>query len=264
MAKRWFSGVAQVRDERPLAAVPRPIRRALMLVLLVQVAFHAMAPSPDASVEALRAPPDRHIHEVSALGEPVFVAKLTNLWLQAHDHQPGVSIPYAHLDYQLVRAWLARILALDARGQYPLMAASRLYGALRDPLKQRVMFEFVHAEFRKDPAVRWPWLAHAALTTKYQLEDLPAALSYARTLTEYGRHHPEIPFWARDLSVLLLEDMCELEAAKVLLGGMMADGRLDDPHERQFLENKLQQLKATETCTQPDLRARTVNPTRSQ
>ena len=58
--------------------------------------------------------------------------------------------------------------------------------------------------------------------------------------------------------------MCELEAAKVLLGGMMADGRLDDPHEWQFLENKLQQLKATETCTQPDLRARTVNPTRSQ
>ena len=151
MAKRWFSGVVQVRDERPLAAVPRPIRRALMLVLLVQVAFHAMAPSPDASVEALRAPPERHIHEVSALGEPVFVAKLTNLWLQAHDHQPGVSIPYAHLDYQRVRAWLARILALDARGQYPLMAASRLYGALRHPLKQRVMFEFVHAEFRKDP-----------------------------------------------------------------------------------------------------------------
>ena len=36
--------------------------------------------------------------------------------------------------------------------------------------------------------------------------------------------------------------MNELEAAKVMLGGMLAAGRIRDPEERRFLQGRLEEL----------------------
>ena len=41
----------------------------------------------------------------------------------------------------------------------------------------------------------------------------------------------------------ILEQMNELEAAKVMLGGLLATGRIRDPEERRFLEGRLQLLE---------------------
>jgi hypothetical protein len=37
--------------------------------------------------------------------------------------------------------------------------------------------------------------------------------------------------------------MDELEAAKVMLGGLLATGRIRDPEERRFLQGKLEELE---------------------
>jgi hypothetical protein len=37
--------------------------------------------------------------------------------------------------------------------------------------------------------------------------------------------------------------MNELEAAKIMLGGLLASGRLQDPGERRFLKERLDELE---------------------
>ena len=45
------------------------------------------------------------------------------------------------------------------------------------------------------------------------------------------------------MEIFILEDMNELEAAKVMLGGLLATGRIRDADERRFLEEKLAELE---------------------
>jgi len=104
------------------------------------------------------------------------------------------------------------------------------------------MLEFLHAEYLKDPNRRWAPLAHAALLAKHRLRDLPLARRYASAI---ARHTTDdsVPLWAKQMEIFILEDMNELEAAKIMLGGLLATGRIRDPSERRFLEGRLQELE---------------------
>ena len=87
------------------------------------------------------------------------LSQALSLYLQAFDNQPGISIPFASLDYSRVSAWLKAALLLDAAAQYPLMMASHLYGQVPEESKQRAMCEFVQQRFIENPNARWRWLA---------------------------------------------------------------------------------------------------------
>lgn len=228
--------------ERRIRAVPPTVIGLLAFALLAQVVWHGMRADLKAVAEALPEPPSAAALRLAAFGDPIIFAKTLMLWLQAHDNQPGVSIPFRTLDYARVQAWLDRILELDPKGQYPLLAASRVYAAVSDEGRKRQMLEFVYQKFFQDPDGRWRWLAHAAIVAKHQLKDPKLALKYAQAITDKARG-PEVPAWARDMSVIVLEDMGELEDAKFLLGGLIHSGRVTDPHEIRFLERKLEELE---------------------
>jgi hypothetical protein len=124
-----------------------------------------------------------------------------------------------------------------------LLAASRLYAEVPVPEKQRLMLDFVRDEFVSDPARRWPWMAHAVYIAKHRMKDKELALQYARALARY-RDEPAIPHWATQMHIFVLEDMGELESAKVLLGGLLDSGKISDPHEQAFLSRRLAALEA--------------------
>ncbi len=203
-----------------------------------------------AVARALPPPPSTEALRLASFGDPIVFAKTLMLWLQAHDNQPGVSIPFRALDYARVQSWLERILSLDPKGQYPLLAASRVYGAVSDEKRKRMMLEFVYRHFFEDPDRRWRWLAHAAIVAKHQLDDQNLALKYARAITDKARGE-EVPAWARDMSVIVLEDMGEIDDAKFLIGGLIHSGRITDPHELRFLEQKLKELEEKSNSPQP-------------
>ena len=169
------------------------------------------------------------------------LAKLLILRLQAHDNQPGMSIPFMDLDYGRVAGWLDAIIDLDPRTDYPLLAAARLYGSVPDPGRQRVMFDFVHRRFLEDPGRRWPWLAHAAVLARHRLADPVLALRYARALTEHATG-PEVPASVRSMSAIIAADMGEVETARVLVAGLLASGRLTDPREIRLLAARLGEI----------------------
>jgi hypothetical protein len=236
------------REERALGEVPRWVLALLVAAFCAQVTWQALQPRPSARAEALGAPPAPALLRPLALGEPIAAAQLLTLYLQAFDNQPGISVPFLELDYARVSAWLATILELDPVGQYPLLMASQIYSQVPDAAKQRRMCEFVRREFDRDPDRRWRWLAHCAIVAKHRLGDVRLALSYADAIAQGARHASN---WARQMRIFILEDLGELEAAKVLLGGLLASGEVTEPKEVQFLMGRLKELEAAGKASSP-------------
>jgi hypothetical protein len=235
-----------VKTERPVSQVPRPVLALLALALCAQVAWQALQAKPVARADQLGAPPAPTLLRAVSLGEPIALAQLMTLYLQAFDNQPGVSIPFLQLDYARVMQWLDAILELDPAGQYPLLMASQLYSQVPDENKQRRMCDFVYRQFLRAPDLRWRWLAHCAIIIKHRLKDAQLALSYAEAITRDARHASG---WARQMRIFLLEDMGEREAATVLLGGLLAGGEVTDPAEVHFLTEQLKKLQGDENPT---------------
>jgi hypothetical protein len=46
------------------------------------------------------------------------------------------------------------------------------------------------------------------------------------------------------MEVFILEDMNELDAARIMLGGMLESGTIHDPAELRFLRQRLDELEA--------------------
>jgi len=228
--------------QRAVQSVPGWIRAALLAGLAAQLGVQALRPPPAATAQDLPPAPRAQALRAASLGEPTALSRLAMLYLQAYDLGAGNALPYQRLEYGRLVQWLRAILDTDPRSDYPLFAASRVYADVEDPAKCREMLAFVHQAFLEDPERRWQWLAHAALLAKHRLHDLPLARRYAADIQRLASG-PGIPLWAKQMEIFILEDMNELEAAKIMLGGLLASGRIDDPQERRFLQGRLEELE---------------------
>jgi hypothetical protein len=229
--------------ERAVSEVPRGVLWLLVLGLAAQIGLKAAQPRLEARAEDLPPAPAIGVLRLASFGDPVALAKGLMLYLQAFDYQSGSKVPYRDLDYVRLESWLARILELDPQGQYPLLAASRLYAEVPVESKQRSMLEFIYREFLLDPNRRWPWLAHATAIAKHRLHDLPLARRYAQAIGRYAVA-ASVPLWARQMEAFIAEDMDELETARLIVGGYLQSGSVKDPAELKFLEKHLKELEA--------------------
>jgi hypothetical protein len=213
-----------------------------VFAIICQVGIRAASwPSATAAVE-LPPAPSPQVLRLASFGEPQTLSRLAMLYLQAFDLGANNAVPYRELDYPRLIGWLRAILVLDPRSEYPLFSAARLYAEVPDPARSRLMLEFIYEQYLLDPERRWPWLAHAALLAKHRLHDLPLARRYAAAIDRHTKA-ADVPLWARQMEVFILEDMNELEAARVLLGGLLASGKIHDADEVRFLRQKLQELE---------------------
>jgi hypothetical protein len=229
-------------QQRSLAAVPRWLWTLLAASLATQLLLHAYAPAPGARAEDLPPAPSAAVLRLASFGEPEAAARIAMLYLQAFDLGGGNSLPYQRLDYSRLIDWLDAIVALDPRSQYALFCAARIYAEIPDPVRKREMLDFIYREFLADPNRRWPWLAHAALLAKHELKDLPLARRYAAAIDRYTTA-PDVPLWAKQMEIFILEDMNELEAARIMLGGLLASGKITDPGEARLLKQRLDELE---------------------
>lgn len=230
------------RDERPLGSLPPWLWLALAGALALQIGFRAWQPAAKIDPQDLPPAPPATVLRLAALGERAATGRLAMLYLQAFDYGATNPTPYRRLDYRRLLEWLHSILDLDPRSQYPLFAAARVYAETADEARARLMLGFIEREFLVDPDRRWPWLAHAALLAKHRLNDLALARRYAAEL-ERHTHAPDVPLWARHMEAFILEEMNELEAARIMLGGLLTSGAVRDPAEARFLAARLKALE---------------------
>lgn len=228
--------------ERPVSALPLWLLCSLALALLAQLLF-ALAPGSRLRHAADLPPaPTAPMIRAAAFGEPGALSRLAMLWLQSFDSGSTNQTAYRDLDYGRLIGWLDAIQDSDPRSHYPLFAAARIYAEVPDPARARQMLEFVYREYLKAPQRRWAALAHGALLAKHRLKDLPLARRYAAALQAVAQD-PAVPLWAKQMEVFILEDMNELEAARIMLGGLLAAGQVTDPGERRFLQGRLKELE---------------------
>jgi len=215
----------------------------LAVSLAAQVAWQARRDAGTVAPADLPPPPGATALRLASFGEAEAVARLTMIYLQSYDLGGANTTPYQKLDYRRLVDWLRSILELDPRSQYPLFAAARVYAETPDLARMRIALEFVHDEFLRDPNRRWPWLAHAALLAKHRLKDLPLARRYAHDLQRQTTAR-DVPLWAKQMEIFILEDMNELEAAKIMIAGLLETGAISDPAELRFLKQRLDELEA--------------------
>ena len=231
-------------NERAISHVPVLARAALALALVAQLAWQGTHPLVTVQPENLPGAPALSALRLASLGEPVALAKGLVLYLQSYDSQRGQIIAMRKLDYDRVQAWLGAALTLDPLAQYPLLLASRVYGEVKgDSDRQRQMLTFVRQQFDADPNRRWPWLAHAAVVARHQLKDLPLAREYASAIRLQATAD-SVPSWAKQMEILLLQDMNELETARVLLGALILSGQIKEEGELAFLKERLAEMEA--------------------
>jgi len=228
--------------DRPLADVPKPVIIFLLMALLLQLCWHSLQEPVVARAEDLPPPLATRTYVMSSFGEPIAASKFLNLWLQAFDNQPGASISFHQLNYPRLTQWLDTSLELDPRGHYPMLVAARVYGSVKDPEKQRIMMDYIFYKFNENPNKYWRWLAHAVVTAKHELKDNNLALKYANALAEKATGK-NVPYWARDMKIIVLEDMGEVEAAKILVGALIDSKEITDPYELNFLTQKIAVLE---------------------
>jgi len=229
--------------ERSVLDVPRPVLYALPLLLALQAGLRLSQPAHPPSAADLPTPPSAASVRLLSLDDPIPAAKLLMLYLQSFDYQSGTVVPFQNLDYERLERWLKLVLSLDPAGQYPLMAASRVYAEVPQLEKELRMLDFVYAEFFDDPEHRWPWVAHAAAIAKHRLKDMERARRYAHAIQEHARGE-SVPMWAKQMEAFILEDMNELEMARIMIGGFIASGQVKHPGELRFLEQRLKEIEA--------------------
>jgi hypothetical protein len=232
------------------ARVGKAVLGCLLCAFVLQVALRLTEPRPAATTATLPPAPGVLTLKGVAFGDPIALAQLLTLYLQAFDTQPGISVPFRDLDYPRLASWLRTLLALYPESQYPMLLAAQVYSQVPDAERTRQMLQFVYEEFDRDPVHRWRWLAHAVIVAKHRLNDPQLALRYAQALAQRA-NDPAVPSWARQMHIFLLEDLGEYEAARILLGGLLASGTITDPHEASFLTERLDILKSVEKSTTP-------------
>lgn len=231
-----------LEKDRPVRDVPVIVHVFLIVMLVTQLIWHSQQDRVAAEADDLPYPMSVRAYVMISMGEPIALSKILNLWLQAFDNQPGVSISFHQLDYHRLTKWLDTILELDPDGVYPMLVAARVYGSVTDRKRQRIMLDYIFFKFNENPNKHWRWLAHAIITAKHGLKDMELALKYAKALAEKATG-PHVPYWARDMHFIVLEDMGEVEAAKILVGGLIESGEITDIYELNFLTEKIRVLE---------------------
>ena len=174
------------------------------------------------------------------LGEKMAAAYSLLLHVQTIDAGTGIAL--RKLNYFEVQT-------LNPNSGYGLLMASRLFAEIADERKpkaeqhaqQQAMLDFVADEFAKSPNIHWPWMSHAVYVARHRMQDQTLALLYARQLRA-ATTTPPTPHWARQMEVFVLEDMNELDAAKVLLGGLLESGQYQDERDFALMSQRLAEM----------------------
>lgn len=192
-------------------------------------------------IKALTSAPSNYSQPFIEASDRSFAYRLLLFWLQQFDVQSGQYVSYRQLNYTRVIGWLDLLSRMEPESQYPMLLATRIYTKVADPDRKRLMLNYVFESYKLNPVKNWRWLAEATITAMHSLNDLELALVYATALA--NDNNREVPYWAKDLRLLILEGMGEVEQVKLLVGGLLANKTITDENEIRFLGILLNRLQ---------------------
>jgi hypothetical protein len=177
-----------------------------------------------------------------SLGSDRLMSYLLLLNVQLHDNQEGLHRKYTNINYTTLSHWLLSLYELNPHSDYPAFLATRVYSNVPDKARIRKMIDVVETLFQKNPQQHWRRMTEACLLAKHQLQDLNLALILAQKIHALPAEI-KLPFWARDMKLVLLDELGQYESAQLLISSLLQGGDIEDPDERRFLEFRLLKIQ---------------------
>ena len=225
--------------ERKLSQIPGFVIAGLTVFFIIQLSYHRLFQSPtSANYQKLDQPAEANYYQALSFGSDRLLSYLIMLSVQLHDNQKGKHLSYRHLDYEVLSNWLSTIYELNPRSDYPAFMATRIYSQVADKNKIYRMIKLVEALFENNPEQHWRRMTEACLLAKHKLKDLPYALELAKKISAIP-DEIVLPHWARDMKLVLLDELNQLESAQLLISSMLQSGEIKDPDEIRFLRSRL-------------------------
>ena len=228
---------------RKLSQVPVSLLVALIILGMVQVLYHHLFQrGVQAVYQPLSEPMPAEYYRAMSFGSDQLLSYAQLLRLQLHDNQKGQHVSYQRLDYDNLSKWLLTLSELNPHTDYPAFLAMRVYSQVKDEVKIRKLIEVTQQLFLLSPQLNWRRLSEACLLAKHQLKDLPLALTLAEQLAETPSS-VNMPHWARDMRLILLDELNQLESAQILISSMLHSGDIKDNDEIRFLQQRLLKIQ---------------------
>jgi hypothetical protein len=230
-------------QERDLKQLPPLLIFAFILTFILQVAHQQYSTSSlNASFTQLARPFSAGFYRSVAMGSDKLWSYLLLLKVQLHDNQRGRHENYKNLDYKTLSDWLLTLSRLNPDYDYPAFLAARVYSQVGDRDKIRDMISVIEQLFEQNPALHWRRMTEACLLAKHQLNDLDLALALAKKVASLPKSI-ELPYWARDMRLILLDDLNQLQSAQILISSMLQSGSITDTDELRFLKQRLLKIQ---------------------
>ena len=229
--------------QRKFSQLPVFIVAGFLLMLLLQLVYHHFyKTSLLPSFTQLSKPANAELYHSLAMGSDRLWSYLLLLKLQLHDNQKGRHVNYRQLDYQVLSQWLKTLSQLNPQSDYPAFLASRVYSQVDDPQKIRKMIDLIDDLFQRNPQQHWRRMTEACLLAKHRLKDLNLALQLAQKVAALPDTF-KLPFWARDMQLVLLDELNQNESAQLLISSLLQSGTIKDRDEIHFLQHRLLKIQ---------------------
>ena len=231
------------RQQRRFSELPLILIIGFILMLLFQfLSQHQDRKVEQNSFQQLHEPGPVEWYQLLSLGSERLSSYLMLLRIQLHDNQKGQQVSYTRLDFYHLRDWLLTLNQLNPESDYPAFLASRVDSSVNDPHKIQLMIDTVKQIFKPHPERHWRRMTEASLIAKHQLRDLPQALALAQQVADLPPTM-NLPFWARDMKLVLLDELGQKESAVLLISSLLQSGEIKDNDEKRFLEQRLLKIQ---------------------
>ncbi|OIQ89137.1 hypothetical protein GALL_289580 [mine drainage metagenome] len=210
----------------------------LLLAVAGQLAFQYAHRHLREAYVVLPAPPSALSLSASAFGDRQALFRLLGFEVQNFGDTGGHFTPLRDYDYGRLVQWLKLLDGLDSRSDYTLALAGLLFGQAPEPHRDAIIAAYMRDRAMQDPVKNWRWLAYAVFIARHRAKDIPLALSIAGDLT--GLRSAAVPVWARQLQAFTLASAGDDEAARDLMGAILASEVGASPEERQFMKSFIQ------------------------
>lgn len=193
-------------------------------------------------VEWLNVPPapSKAIASAAGLGDAQFAYRYYALQLQNAGDMGGRTQSLKNYNLQRIAEWLRLGSYLDPVSDVMPFLAAYYFGGVQEEAHDQLRPIVLYLEQAGDSpeGEKWRWLAQAVYLANYKLKDTALALRLAEKLKNMP--NPDVPIWARQFSLVVLEQAGEKQAALALaLQTIQTEGYKMDPNEIMYMADHI-------------------------
>jgi len=180
--------------------------------------------------------PSDKVASAFGLGDEQFAYRNIALMLQNLGDSGGRSTPLHDYDYDALSDWFLLESRLDSRSNMVPYLAAYYFSAVQNPDMLPPLIRYLETIGAGGVDHKWRWLAQAVFLAHYRLQDPEWALELSGKLSALQLKGVDLPVWAKNMNVMLMNASGEKEAAlEIMLQTLETEQANMDPQEMLFL-----------------------------